>query len=187
MKDKKDNLGHTTPSPGSDSSKKPRKRKKNRTKAQWIERAQFFGILNPEKMTVKEMHQELKRLKDEGLIEDGRKQNGGTKTPTAETPAGKKAHDLYEEHSEGLVDVVTFNKETNKKENKRLTRIEALLEKLHASGMKGDVRAIVAYLDRVSGKPRQTLETGTIKKDEQKVPTPQEKKAVEAYIKAMES
>lgn len=179
-------MGRTTPSPGSKSSKAPRK-KKNRSKAQWIERAQYFGIPDAEKMTVAQLHKELKRLKDEGLIEDGRKQNGGHKPTTAETPSGKKAHDLYEEHSEALVDVVTVNKQTNKKEIKRLTRVEALLEKLHSSGMKGDVRAIVAYLDRVSGKPRQTLETGTIKKEEQTIPTEREKKAVDAYIKAMES
>lgn len=163
-------------------------KKKSWTREEWTSRAKEAGIENPDRLTVRGIRAQLKRLKNEGKIEDKRKNNGGHENggrkPLDETERAKTATEMFEVHMTEIVDVVIHDKNAGTFTSKKVTTLQAMLDKLRQKGLQeGDVRAIVAYMDRVIGKPKQMVEhSGAIKQEEQRIPTEAERRAAKAYL-----
>lgn len=71
---------------------------------------------------------------------------------------------------------------------KEMERVMAVIQKLYSIGMKGNIKALDMYLDRVVGKPNATLDlSGSIDTNEQYIPENDEalKVAKEAYRQAI--
>ena len=87
-----------------------------------------------------------------------------------------------------IVDVVIKNNQTQQFTTTKVATLKAMLDTLREVALKQkDVRAIVAYLDRVAGKPKQMVEhSGDIKVEEQSLPTRAEIIGAQAYLDALE-
>lgn len=161
-------------------------KKAYRTKADLIARAKEAGIENPERLTSRGLLTQLKKLKKEGKIIDprgGAREDAGRK-PMEETERRKTATELFEVHMNEIVDIVIEDKKHGTFTTKKVSTLEAMLNTLRHKALKEkDVRAIVAYMDRVVGKPKQMVEhSGAIKQEEQRVPTDAERRAVKAFL-----
>lgn len=160
--------------------------KKNWDKTRWIKHATEVGIPEADKMTVAEIRASLKKLKEQGELEDGRKNNG---RPTIDViKMQQHAVELVAEHAMTEVEVLIKDHD-NPGEPKRvkMTRVEAIMTKLFTTATGGNVAAMTAYLDRYMGKAKQAIEhSGEIKVEEQNQPSPEEVAAARAYEDALE-
>ncbi len=187
----KDNLGKR-PDPGTakTTESKPgidRTLRKYWDKARWIKHAKEVGIKDAETMSVKAIQLSLKTMREEGKLEDGRKENGPKKTADVQAMV-LLAQEQIANHAMGEVEILINDKDNpGAPQRLKVTRVEALMYKLYTVGVGGNVQAITAYLDRFAGKPKQSIEhTGEIKTDEQEMPTPEEQAAAKAYQDALE-
>lgn len=168
------------------------KKKKGWKRKDWEAKAIKAGIKDYEKMSVAGIRATLKRLKNEGKIQDGRNENGGKdgmgRKPLEESKRRLNAQEEYEFHMNEIVDVVIRNNQTQQFTTTKVSTLKAMLDTLREIGLKQkDVRAIVAYLDRVAGKPKQMVEhSGDIKVEEQSKPTRAEIIGAQAYLDALE-
>lgn len=185
-----DNRRHTS-GPKSVSTKKANTpgaeaKKRYNNKAYYIARAKEAGIENPERFTTKALKSQLKELKKQGKLKDKRLEghNNGGRKPLDETKRWQNATELFEMHMNEIVDVIVHNKQTGQYTTTKVATLKAMLDKLRQKALQeGDVRAIVAYMERVIGKPKQMVEhSGSIKQDEQRVPTEAELRATKAFL-----
>lgn len=189
----KDNLG-TRPDPGTAKTKKSKPgitesgRRRNWSKARWIEYAKEVGIKDADTMTKEQIRVSLKKLREEGKLEDARKNNGHNKKPMTVQEQVLLAHEQIANHAMGEVEILINDKDNpGAPQRLKVTRVEALMYKLYTIGVGGNVQAITAYIDRFAGKPKQSIEhTGEIKTEEQEMPTPEEQAAAKAYQDALE-
>jgi len=168
---------------------RPRTREKWK-RPHWVSYALEVGIETAEKMTVKDIKAQLKQLVQEGKIENqngGVRENSGRKKATV-LEAITSSQEMIAEHATTEVEVKVLD-EDNPGETKKvkMTRTQALMTKLFAEGIKGNVSAANSYLDRHLGRAKQSIEhSGEIKTEEQNVPTREESAAAAAYEKALE-
>lgn len=162
-------------------------RKKNWDKTRWIQHATEVGIEGAENMTIAKIRASLKKLREEGKLEDGRKNNG--REPKNYAEAIQRIQESYVEIGEENVKLLIEDRSQPNGQPTviELTRVQAALMKLYDIGMKkNNPSALVAFLDRISGKAKQSVEhSGEIKADEQKEPTKEELAAAEAYENAL--
>lgn len=140
-------------------------------------------------MTQREILAKVNKMVKEGELPNllgGVRPNSGKKKTVQEHI--NDAYDLIANHAMTEVDVQIIDKQ-NPGEVKivKMTRVEALTQKLFSLGNGGNVAAINAYLDRFAGKPKQSIEhTGDIKVEEQTMPSHAEAAAAKAYEEALE-
>lgn len=165
---------------------------KNRGKAGWkkpdyVRAAREAGVEGAENMTVRELRTALSKLKQQGVIEDGRKNNGGDKRRgTIELMEASQVQIAEHANEEVYVRVMDLE---NPGETKRvkMTRTQAIMSSLFSEGVKGNVQASKEYLDRYLGRAKQAIEiSGEIKTEEQAMPTQAEAAAAAAYEDALE-
>jgi hypothetical protein len=158
---------------------------KRRTDKQRLQdRLAKAGVKGVEKMTVRQLRNELSRIKNEGgEVPDLRDENRGVQSAgkSPDVIAVKEAH-LMEEVE------VTITDGTGRTRKEKKSTLKAMLDVLRQEGLKNkSVPAIKEYFDRTLGKAKQEVEVaGDIKVEEQRLPTKAEKAAAKAYLAALE-
>lgn len=163
------------------------KQRKHWLKADYADFLRDKGVEGAHQMTKRQLRAKMVTLRQEGKIEDARQHNG----PKAKdyVQAIQRIQEGYVELGEELVKI-TIEDKSKPGSNPtviELPRTQAALMKLYDIGMKkNNPSALVAFLDRISGKAKQSVEhSGEIKADEQKEPTVEENAAAEAYERAL--
>lgn len=149
------------------------------------ERLKKAGVIGVEKMTLKQLYNELKRIKSEGKdVPDLREGNSAPKS----LAVSDKVATMKESHLMEMVEVTTINRETSKQTTTKKETMLAILDMLRHEALKNkSIPAAKEYFDRTLGKSKQEIEhSGEIKVEEQRLPTKAEKAAAAAYLKAMD-
>lgn len=182
----KDNLAKNRlgPEVKEDSAKKGKRKQKERLQ----ERARMAGVIGWEKMTVKKLYNELKRIKDEGKeVPDLREDNSAPESlDKTEFVSSVKEKMIAEE-----VEIVITDKKTGQTTVSKMKALEALLYKLRQKAVQSNdtremVLAMREFFDRTLGKPTQEItHSGGIKVEEQKIPSKAQIAGAIAYEKAL--
>lgn len=165
-------------------------------KEHWVSFAIENGV-DPTGKKVSELKSELKSLKNyDGRVNNGGHENSGRK-PQDELPIIHTAVSVMEEHIMEIAEVKFIKDPTAKNvkySSKKVSTLVAMLDQLRMDGLNPKntaserVKAIEAYMDRILGKAKQAIElSGSIKAEEQELPTPEEQAAAAAYERALEA
>lgn len=179
MKKTKENQRHTSG---------PVKKSNSWKKADWVKYGEERGVKNAKELSVHKIRAELKRLKEQGLIEDGRKNNGGHENVGKKNLTfSEKVQEIREAHLEEEVEVIIHNKQTNEYKVEKKKTMRAILDMLRNEAIaKKSIPAAKEYFDRAIGRAQQEIKhTGEIKVEEQRLPTKAEQAAALAYLKAI--
>lgn len=123
------------------------------------------GVKGAEKMTYKELRDELTRLKKAGLVEDGRRNNGGHEG-AGQQAADTKAPTLVEErisHLEEIVDITITDREGGVVKTAKRKSMLAILDSLRMDALSRKnnpaqrTAAAHEYFDRTLGKAPQPV------------------------------
>ena len=143
------------------------------------------------KMTVREMRGHLDRLKklhpeDQSINNWGGRRNGAGQKKR-EKPVEQKLQEELEAHAWEAVDIMEKNQATNQVKIVKKERWRAIMDTLASKAVRNkDTAAAKEYLDRVWGKPYQSIKhSGSIDVNEQKLPTKAEMAAAEAYNRVL--
>jgi len=169
--------------------KRPKHRKEWK-RPHWVSYALEVGIEDAGKKTIAEIKSVLKHMIAEGELENqrgGEREGAGRKKATV-LEAITSSQEMIAEHATTEIEVKVLDEENPGETKKvKMTRTQALMAKLFAEGIKGNVSAANSYLDRHLGRAKQSIEhSGEIKTEEQNVPTREESAAAAAYEKALE-